>query len=269
MWLRLRVTAIAVLALACAAWPKLALPAAFLTWIGFLSLPKGLPRAAAQKLRLTLAFAAICATLGTLRFVVSEAVPGIIQGGKDAAASSALSRLREIVFAEDAMRTHAYVDPDRDGVGSAGFVAELTGALAPRHASTFSPVLNPRYRELVETRAGSALKVAGYLYMVCLPRPGGGFTARSGERLDEELAERRFVAYAWPAAPSGRIESAFFADEHERILVSKNVDGNVPRYVGADFPPECDAAVKQPGQWQPWRDKQPRRVLPGDVAASR
>jgi hypothetical protein len=86
--------------------------------------------------------------------------------------------------------------------------------------------------------------------------------------VDEEVAERRFVAYAWPAAPSGRIESAFFIDEHERILVSRNIEGTDPHYVGADFPPPCEAALHDHSEWQPWMSKKPRATLPGDVSAA-
>ncbi len=261
-WVTARVLAVAALALASIALPKLAIPAAFLTWICFLSVPAHLRSDRRAPFRVLLAAAGLAAAVGVLRFVVQEAVPGIVQGGKDAAAKNAVSRLRELVFAEDGMRKHAYLDHDSDRIGSAALIAELSGADQRR---PFPPILNERWRALVSTPVGRAARVGGYLYLVCLPLRSGGLGADPAQDIDEERAERRFVAYAWPAAASGRIEAAFFLDEHERILVSKNTDGREPRYLGADYPPACDAALKEPSQWQTWMNKKPRLTLPGDA----
>ncbi|HEY6560023.1 MAG TPA: hypothetical protein VI072_22215 [Polyangiaceae bacterium] len=260
-WVTARVLVVAALALASTVVPKLAIPAAFLTWICFLSVPARL-RAERQPLRLLLVGAAGAATVGVLRFVAEEAVPGIVQGGKDAAAKNAVSQLRELVFAEDGMRKHAYLDHDGDGIGSAALIGELSGQGQRR---PFPPILSERWRALVSTRSGSAARVGGYLYLVCLPLRSGGLSAEPTAELDDERAERRFVAYAWPAAASGRIEAAFFLDEHERILISKNTDGREPRYLGPDYPPACDAAAKDPSEWQTWMNKKPRLSLPGDT----
>jgi hypothetical protein len=260
-WVTARVLAVAALAVVSVAVPKLGIPAAFLTWICYLSMSSRLRRDRLRTLRVVLAAAGVAATIGVLRFVAEEAVPGIVQGGKDAAAKNAVSLLREIVFAQDGMRKNAYVDPDGDGVGSAALLGELSGQAQRR---PFPPILNARWRTLVSTRSGRAARVGGYLYIVCLPLRSGALGAAEGDVFDDERAERRFVAYAWPAAASGRIESAFFVDEHERILVSKNDDGKEPRYLGADYPPPCDAALKNSGEWQTWMNKKPRSSLPGD-----
>ncbi|HMJ12869.1 MAG TPA: hypothetical protein VK524_15715 [Polyangiaceae bacterium] len=260
-WVTARVLAVAVLAVASAFAPKLGILAAFLTGICCLSLPAGTAAKQRRIYRSLLALAAVAGAVGVLRFVVEEAVPGIVQGGKDAAAKNAVSRLRELVFAEDGMRRHAYLDHDGDGVGSAALVGELSGKAQQR---PFPPILNERWHVLVETRSGSAARVGGYLYMVCLPLGPGGFGASGAAGVDAEQAERRYLAYAWPAAASSRIEAAFFIDEHERILVNKNEDGRDPEYLGSDYPPACDAALKEPADWQPWMNKKPRLTLPGD-----
>lgn len=268
-WVMVRVVAACAASAAAIVVPKLALPAVFFTLVCFLALPKRSAHFERRWFVIAFAIAGAVGCVAVVRFVVLEAVPGIVQGGKDAAAKAAVSRLRELVFAEDAMRTHAFLDADGDGVGSAGLISELSGARDARSGRPFPPILNGRYRILVETRSGSATNVDGYLYMICLPRAAGGFTARSGEALNEELAERRFLAYAWPSAPTGRIEAAFAVDEHERILVSKNVEGRDPHYVGPDFPPDCEAALRDAGEWQTWMNKKPRSRLPGDRAAPR
>ena len=80
------------------------------------------------------------------------------------------------------------------------------------------------------------------------------------------LRERAYVAYAWPSAAAVGMHDAFFIDEHERILVSTNLQGTEPRYAGPNFPPPCDSALAEStrGDWTPWKGKAPREQLPGD-----
>jgi hypothetical protein len=70
--------------------------------------------------------------VGLYRFILHEALPGIIEAHGRASGGRAVSFLREISFAQDAMRRYAFIDPDRDGIGSAGSLAELTGASSSR-----------------------------------------------------------------------------------------------------------------------------------------
>lgn len=266
---RVRIALAAALALAIAAitsiaYTKLSLLVGFLTFLGFLSLP---PRAAERRRRvqLLLGIAAVGSTVGFVRFIVLEAAPGMIQGGRNRTEQHAVSRLREIMVAEDALRKTATVDPDRDRVGSAALLPELTGSAGVRGADRLDPpILSPRhYRTIDETPIGPAALIAGYYFIVCLPTPAGGWTARPGDAVDEERAERRFVAYAWPAATGGPT-AAFFIDEHETILVSENLEAGAPRFAGQFFPPRCDSALTDPGAWSAWRGKKPRTELPGD-----
>jgi hypothetical protein len=255
---------LALAALASIVYTKLSLPVGFLTFLGFLSLP---PKAPEQRrlVQLLLAMAAVASTAGFARFIVLEAAPGMIQGGRNRTEQHAVSRLREIMVAEDALRKTAVVDPDGDRVGSAALLSELTGAAGVRGADRLEPpILSPRhYRTLDETPLGPAALIAGYYFIVCLPAPAGGWTARPGEAVDEERAERRFLAYAWPAATGGP-NAAFFIDEHETILTSDNLEAGAPRFAGQFFPPRCDSALAEPGAWSAWRGKKPRQELPGD-----
>ena len=257
--------ALLVLGGASVVYTKLALAVGFLTFLAALVLP---PRAASRRrwVVVLLAGAAIGSTIGFFRFIVLEATPGIVQGGRARTLQHAVSRLREILVAEDAMRKYAHVDPDGDGIGSAAFLGELTGATPLRgRRSLDPPILSPRhYVTLEETPLGPAALVGGYYFMICLPTPAGGLTARPGDAVDEERAERRFVAYAWPGAATAGPHEALFIDEHERILIYENVEAGAPRFAGQFFPPPCDAALAEPERWKPWRGKQPRSELPGD-----
>lgn len=237
-----------------AVWPFIGLPAAFFSFLGVLSVPARGELGAARPRR-AVALAVICASVGLVRFVVEVGVPGIVQGGRVAVEQSTVSRLREVLFAEDAMRRGGWIDPDRDGVGSAAFLGELCGGPPLRgQAARSAPVL--ACGPLEDTALGPAGRDAGYLYTVCLPTKDGSWSADPARPVDEEAAERKFVAYAWPA-PGSSFERAFFLDQDERILIA-------PRRA---FGLECRSALapETGSMWTPWRGKRPRPgPLPGD-----
>ncbi|HET9929759.1 MAG TPA: hypothetical protein VFQ35_03695 [Polyangiaceae bacterium] len=233
------------------------------SFIAYLALPRERGRA----LTVLTSAAALLSLAGFMRFLVVEAMPGIVQGGNRATEDSAVSRLRQVLFAEDALRKRADVDPDHDGIGSAGLLSELAGYVGLRGGARLVPPLLERFPEPLDSPIGPVMELSGYLFVVCLPAKNGGFTARPGEIVDEEAAERRFVAYAWPAADQRGLLNSFFMDEHERILFAGNgaPAGKRPR-IGLEHPPACDEALnpKTSEEWQTWKGKRPRQKLPGD-----
>jgi hypothetical protein len=260
-WTWLRIFGPLVLGAASLAWSQLALPAAFLTFIAWLSLPRvsGALRYVAHG---ALALAMLGASTGLVRFTLTEAAPGIIEAGQRAVGKRALSRLREFVFVQDVMRRSARIDADRDGVGAAGFIAELTATLPLRSGARLeAPLLRMGDARVVATPSGPAWSAAGYLFLICLPSEGGGFSGSPDARVDEERAERQWVAYAWPDAVARDMSDAYFIDQHERILVNARFGAG-----GAARAPACDAALR-PGadkDWAVWEQKAPRSSLPGD-----
>ncbi len=198
-------------------------------------------------------------------FLVREAMPGMVQGGTAAAGTRAVSRLREILSAEDAARQQASLDPDGDGVGSALLLGELTGELGIRRERRLVPPLLERYPKIEVTSDGSLLEIGGFLFSVCVPT-AGGFSSNPSARFDEELAEQRFLAYAWPSGRGPGLDSAYFIDEHDRILSAPV--GEKARF-GRDHPPRCDDALAPATRddWRPWRGKKPRTSLPGEKRA--
>jgi hypothetical protein len=246
-----------------AAIPPLSVPAGVVVLILALSFPS------ARRFRVRFYVAVGLAALGTLvglvRFATSKAMLGIVETGQSITATTALSKLREIVSAEDAARRTAAWDPDHDGIGSAGLVGALAGAFPFRPGAPATPlVLNKYFQKQVETPIGPASLVDGYLFIVCLPTPSGDLTARPGDAVDDEFAERRFVVYAWPSVASG-MSAAFFGDEHERLSFIDPPREAVPPYLGAEKPPACDAAFGAGASvWKTWKNKKPRERLPGD-----
>jgi hypothetical protein len=206
----------------------------------------------------------LCSVGAMARFVLSDALAGIVEArGRDSSAR-AVSILREILFAEDAMRRYGFIDPDGDGVGSAGRLGELSGVHGARGGKPLStPPLAPRLAPGISTRSGPALEQGGYYFVVCVPGPAGSWATDPSDPVDEEAAERRFVAYAWPSASGAPHSTAFFMDEHERILESDNRLGSELRLVGPSASPECEDAQSHPELWRPWRGKKPRTTLPG------
>ena len=231
---------------------------------------------------------AVASFVGLGRFVVQEAAPGIVEAGQNAQARSAMYKLREIRLAQDGLRKTAAWDVDGDGIGSAGSLLELTAARPLRgKVSLPFPALPKRWQEVAKVVDvdGQALEVAcfeGYCFTIYVPD-------------DDELAERRYVAYAWPEADNavGRPKEplttragdprdvlrgqVLFLDEHERILESGNQQG----YFGLTKVPAFDAALPMSsswevpvgfmggrgadgGTWRAWKGKRPLPSLAGD-----
>jgi hypothetical protein len=257
------VLGVSALGLASAVEPRLSVFALLGLVIGLAATTR-LPEGRRTLPRGLLLAALVPAALGLARFARGEALPGIAEARGRDVSNRSVSLLREVLFAEDAMRRYAELDHDGDGVGSAALLGELAGATPARGAKRLAtPPLAPRHAPRAATSSGPALAADGYLLILCLPTPSGGLTARPGDAIDEEAAERRWVGYAWPADDRGP-RSAYFIDEHERILESAGAPADAPRLVGGEHAPACDDALARPELWRPWRDKRPRDALPGD-----
>jgi hypothetical protein len=256
----IRTVLVGLAAAASLVFPLLALPAGLFVLLSFLSLPRE-PAVVARRQKLAHAAAAVLASVSLIVFLLREGVPGIVEGGTRAAGQRGVTRLREILFAEDAARKKAVWDPDGDGVGAALLIAELTGEAGMRGTARVNPPLLERYPKVEVTLAGPALEIGGFWYMVCLPTRTG-FTSEPGSDVDEELAERRFVAYAWPSGRAPGLSRAYFIDEHERIMSAPSKE-TLRR--GTNHPPRCDDALAPATKddWIAWRGKKPRTTLPG------
>jgi hypothetical protein len=264
--LLVRTVLAAAAALASVYFTKLGLFAAVGAFIAWASLPKR-PRSELRRERWLLGLAAVASLVGLCRFLIVEAIPGIVAGGNRFTEQRAISRLREILFAEDSARRIAAHDPDGDRIGSAALLGELTGELGLRRGNRLQRPLLDGYPKQLDTALGPASEIGGYYLIVCLPKQGGGFTASPNDAIDEEQAERRFIAYAWPSGHAPGLASAVMLDEHENIALAPAQAGL--RY-GSASPPSCDDAVADAtrGAWTAWRDKHPRQSLPGDRARS-
>lgn len=241
-------------------WGWLALPVGFGCFVAAVTLDS-LRRHRAPRAGLCVLFAALLVSGGLARFVIVEGMSGIVRGGRQAVQRKAVSKLREILFAQDAMRRSGWIDSDSDGVGSAPLLEELCSGQSHRgKARGQAPVL--RCSRRLDSAIGKVIVEGAYRYVVCLPRKPRGWTARDGDELDEERAESHFIAYAWPAPGSG-FDAAFFIDEQENILTRSVLNqvnrGNSVSQQGF-WGPTCDSAVEgdEVSLWKIWRGKKPR-----------
>jgi hypothetical protein len=249
-------------ALASLVFPKLSLPAALFALLSALAVP-ALEPPAKKRWLVAHAVGGILALGAVGRFLATDAIAGIVQGGTSAAGGRAVSRLRQILFVEDAARKNGAWDPDGDGIGSALFIGELTAEIGMRGGPRLAPPLLEGYPKVELTSMGPALEIGGFFFAVCLPTSSGGYSSDPGASVDDERAERRYVAYAWPSGRAPGLERSYFIDEHESIL-SAPTEQNVR--MGREHAPACDDALapSTKNEWRAWRKKKPRTELPGD-----
>jgi hypothetical protein len=267
-WVSLALSAAALL------FPLLAVPAMLVVLFAFVT-----QRQPTVAVKAALAATLLLMALAMIRFTVTEAAPGVIEGGRRAQAKSALYHLRALVFAQDVSREQAFLDPDGDGVGSALGLKALVGQ-AMRDGSTPRLPLLARFGKVTDHQGAAVSTFQGYGIVVYLPTKDDQAVADQSDAIDDEAAERRFVAYAWPldVVHDDGDRSVIFVDERERILVSDNL-GPQQGYVGLDNMPPFWAALSDKrmsanvargapsadgGTWTPWKGKKARAKLPGD-----
>ena len=248
------------LAAASVIWPWLSLPALFFALIGALILPSSEERTRQKRItRLWLAASLTLVTVGLTRFVIHYAIVGIVQGGEQVVTGHAISRLRDILRWELAERSAKAIDPDHDGIGSAWRIAELSGAVPLRSGQSTKPPLERRFKTLVDTPIGPASKVGDYYYVVCLPTTDGKWSAKDTASVDEEAAERAFLAYAWPAREN---LITYVIDANGKVSFRDNLGRETDQYVGQLHPVPCNSVVDEAhrGEWIPWsgRDSEAR-----------
>jgi hypothetical protein len=209
----------------------------------------------------------VATSVGMVRFVWKEAVPGITEARGRATSKRAVSLLREILFAQDAARRYAMIDPDGDHIGGAGRLGELAGEDLARGVSILrTPPLASHFAPRVGTPSGPASEQEGYLLLICVPGKVEAWVTFPQAEVDDEKSERNWVAYAWPMAANLGHQAAYFINEHEQILEAQNIQDGKLRLVGPSAPPKCDDATHPATAklWQPWNGKTRRALLPGD-----
>ena len=242
-------------------WPVVAIPAFLWSVLATIALTRPMRFAAILGLALSV--------VGFVLFVVRDAAPAIILSGQRSAEEKAVSRLRELWWAQQKARELGLVK-GADGRGQNLFLGELLGADATRGVPTHAPLLRPGTYAPHSPEATSlgVYRAESYLFVVYLPATSGAVT--EGQPVDDSAASRRFIAYAWPMGEVLSGSRLFFIDEDERICETDvpprpagGVDGLALRpspfeaFAAPDF---ASARCPTTGarSWRPWRNKKPR-----------
>lgn len=229
-----------------------------------------------------LALSALALSVAGVHFTLNHAIPGILAGGRRAAARTAVSTLRTIYWAENQARERVEIDADHDGVGEFAYIGELAG-LTPRRdgrPALERPILANPIRRMEAGPHGGVAVLGPYRYAVFLPGVGGvayeaGLGGQGPVAVDADQAEHAWVAYAWPSQYGMGATQAFFINHREEILETRN-DGAEQRYEGSRHTPSWDAAMAvssftaalEPGEsvdggtWTRWKNKKAREEEP-------
>ena len=251
VWLAGSTTVLAALAVA---WPLLALPAFLTVTLAFIVLE--------GRLRWIVGgVGGPLMAIAFVRFLLVYAVPNIVVAGEMAAEDKAVSRLREIRWAELQERQLRLVDANQDGEGEFIALNELVGDV-PGRLRTPAPLLKPGlYRSAEPTR--TVYRSDAYELAVYLPTADGAWTTDPA-RADPVRASHTFVAYAWPVGEKQGGKRAFVIDQNEQICETSDAGAAV----GPEHPPAAAAAFGAlpattcggPGApaWHVWKKKKAR-----------
>jgi hypothetical protein len=186
--------------------------------------------------------------VGFVRFLLVYAVPNIVIAGQIAAEDKAVSRLREIRWAENAVREMA--------PGTYRPLSTLVAA-GGAGASPEAPLSDRLFRPADDAK--TIFRIDAYDVRVYLPAAGGGWTSDPA-RVDAAAAGGAFVAYAWPIGARHGGERVFFIDQDEQICESSSA-----AFRGPNAPPPATAAFSgvvgadcggpSAPDWHPWKNK--------------
>lgn len=199
--------------------------------------------------------AGLLTTAGFLRFLVEVAAPNLVASGTKFTEEHAVSRLREVWFAQGLAREAKLVDRDGDGAGEFTSMDRLLDA-----SGAF-------LRQGVYKPAGPGVwRVEGYDVAIYLPGREGPVLDPAAS--DPDLAEQRWIAYAWPhERHEGVRQRVFFIDQDERICEADNAQGYfgpalVPPPFAAYTQRSLEAATCMAGTdgatWRRWKRKKAR-----------
>lgn len=217
------------------------------------------------KFKLGLIVSLLLCVVAMARFIMVDALTGIVGARSLATNKKAVSMLREIYFAQDAFRRNQAIPLSGAELGAPALLTELSSTKSQRitQAMNVAPLAS-RFAPRIITKTGPAAALEGYLFLVCLPLKGGGFSATPGAEFIEEKGASRWGAYAWPGGIQTPSKGSYFINEREEILAVKAsadlANSKRPedyRFLGAERTPSCESAMIETREdfWIPWRGK--------------
>ncbi len=200
-----------------------------------------------------MSFVELMVVISMIVIIATIAMPGLLSSRITANEAATIQVLRAIVAAEATIRSRQTIETDAigNGEGEYAYLAELGGQVLLRGTATYvdPPLLSAK---LGLIRSGAA-NSSGYMFAMFLPGalgvgipedPAGGKADPSV--LDSTLAERLWVAYAWPAEMGKSGRRAFVVNQSGDILATNNGEPG-QGYSGRTAGPAFDAAFSAPG----------------------
>jgi hypothetical protein len=171
----------------------------------------------------------------------------IFEGGEDEGPGreevAAIAALKSLCTGEEQFRCAVCIDANANGEGEYGFLSELAGTAACRgggakyESNPFIPA------SLGAANAAGVVARKGYCFVLYLPTGEQTATAADGASVSAPLAEKAYIAYAWPLEKGATGNRAFAVDPKGEILCRES------EWSGAGNPPPWDAAYKKGEGW--------------------
>lgn len=192
--------------------------------------------------------------VGGVRFIIEYVAPNVVIAGRRAAEDKAVSRLREIRWAQQRGREMGLASSGEGG-GRYLFLREML------QFSDQAPLLQGGFRAFAAEDGVPVYKRDGYLFAVFLPGQQGAWVDE-GEALAVKPDAQRWLAFAWPET-EGAGSRVFFIDHRERICETEG------GFLGVQAAPRPDEGPPfetddcgEAGLWRPWKGKKPLTGLP-------
>ena len=240
-------------------WAALVLLLAALSWWKLvLALPAFLVAAIAVvvfngRLRHLAVVALVLAGGAFARFMVVDGAASIVAAGRRSTEEKALSRLREVAWAEERAKELGVVPG-----GGYLTLAELTGHIRGRRTDAAAALVA---KDAFTAPERGPWLADGSRFAVFLVDDAG--VHAEGEGAASVAAH--FLAYAWPADAKGGARRAFFVDADDRICearVEAPVDGLIDPFAAFEKrvfdAARCIGTSASGLSFKPWKHKQPR-----------
>ena len=149
--------------------------------------------------------------------------------------SAAIATLKNIASGQRQVQERVQIDRDGDGVGEFGYLAELSGRVAIRGTSrrVDPPVLSRAFGNV----SNGCVSRSAYLFRMYLPGADGRWLPEAdrggaSQRVEPDLAEERWLLYAWPVFLREDTRRRFVIDQggdvHAQTAEQVPAEGLVP-----------------------------------------
>ncbi|MEW6741152.1 MAG: prepilin-type N-terminal cleavage/methylation domain-containing protein [Planctomycetota bacterium] len=190
--------------------------------------------------------------VAVITVLATVALPSLLSSRITANEAAAIGTLKNLITAQSEFLTMIAIDRDSDGIGEAGYLAEMAGSQPLRDSGrvVVPPVLSGKMGIVNQ----GVVNQAGYFFRMFLPGPGGapiGEDPDGGKadptQVHTNLAEVHWVCYAWPSDFGDTGNRAFVAAHTGDLLQTSNRVQNYSGVGPGEKAPAGDAVFSVAG----------------------